>query len=185
MMEAARPGSARVVGCCALSRRTLILSCGSLMLVGQEARAEPLPGPRGQVILTVTGAIGRTNASGMAELDLAMLEGLGLHELTTWTPWTNGETEFAGVLASRLLSALDAHGSEVVGTALNDYKSIIPFDDFDSYDVLLATRMNGTPLRIRNKGPIWVIYPWSQYPELNDEVTRRKSVWQLNHLHVR
>jgi hypothetical protein len=68
---------------------------------------------------------------------------------------------------------------------MNDYKSIIPFEDFDSYDVLLATRMNGTPLRIRDKGPIWVIYPWSQYPELDDEVTRRKSVWQLNHLDVR
>jgi hypothetical protein len=172
-----------------LSRRALILSCGGLMLVGREAWAEPsgadLPSPLGQVVLTVTGAIGRTNASGSAELDLAMLERLGLHELTTWTPWTEGETEFVGVLARRLLSALDAGGAEVVGTALNDYKSTIPVEDFESYDVLLATRMNGAPLRIRDKGPIWVIYPWSQYPELDDEVTRRKSVWQLNHLHVR
>ena len=189
MARAAPLGSVRVPGSFVLSRRALILSCGTQMLVGQEAWAEPLhaalPSPRDQVIVTVTGAIGRTNAAGRAELDLAMLEGLGLHELTTWTPWTNGETKFAGVLGRRLLSALDAHGSEVVGTAMNDYKSIIPFDDFDSYDVLLATRMNGTPLRIRDKGPIWVIYPWSQNPELDDEVTRRKSVWQLNHLDVR
>jgi hypothetical protein len=159
------------------------------MLAGQMARAEPsggaLPTAVGPVILTVTGSIGRTNGAGRVELDLATLEGLGLHELTTWTPWTDDEEEFSGVLARRLLSALDARGSEAVGTALNDYKSSIPIEDFDRYDVLLATRMNGEQLRIRDKGPIWIIYPWSEYPELDDEVTRRKSVWQLNHLHVR
>jgi hypothetical protein len=172
-----------------LSRRALILSSVSLVLAGQKARAGSslgaLPTPVGSVVLTVTGSIGRTDGSGRVELDLATLEGLGLHELTTWTPWTNGEAEFSGVLARHLLSALDARGSEAVGTALNDYESIIPIDDFDRYDVLLATRMNGGLLRIRDKGPIWIIYPWSQYPELDDEVTRRKSVWQLNHLHVR
>ena len=184
MTEGAPPGATRRYRSVALSRRALILSCGSLMLV-REVRAASLPRPRDRVILTVTGAIGRTNASGKAELDLAMLEGLGLHELTTWTPWTDGDMAFEGVLARRLLSALDAHGSEAIGTALNDYKSTIPIEDFENYDVLLATRMNGAPLQVRDKGPIWVIYPWSEYPELDDEVTRRKSVWQLNHLHVR
>lgn len=172
-----------------LTRRQVALIGGAVALLGHEARAGsssvPLPSPRGKVILTVTGAIGRTNAPDRAEFDRATLEGLGLRELTTWTPWTNGEPEFKGVLARHLMSALDARGSEVVCTALNDYRTEIPADDFDSYDVLLATRMNGEPLEIRDKGPIWVVYPWSDHPELDDKVTRRKSVWQLNHLHVR
>jgi hypothetical protein len=171
-----------------LSRRQVALIGGALALVGHGARARPsaaLPSSSGKVILTVTGAIGRTNAPDGAEFDRATLEGLGLRELTTWTPWTNGEPEFEGVLARHLMSALDARGSEVVCTALNDYVSTIPLEDFDSYDVLLATRMNGTRLRVRDKGPVWIVYPWSDHPELDDEVTRRKSVWQLNHLHVR
>lgn len=172
-----------------LTRRQAALIGGALALLGRGARAgspsTALPGPHDKVILTVTGAIGRTNAPDRAEFDLATLEGLGLRELTTWTPWTNGEKEFEGVLARHLMSSLDARGSEVIGTALNDYRIGIPIEDFQSYDVLLATRMYGEPLGIRDKGPIWVVYPWSDNPELNDRVTRRKSVWQLNHLHVR
>jgi hypothetical protein len=51
--------------------------------------------------------------------------------------------------------------------------------------VLLAVRMNGQLMRTRDKGPIWIVYPWSGHPELDDFLTREKSVWQLNALHVR
>jgi hypothetical protein len=70
-------------------------------------------------------------------------------------------------------------------TALNQYDETIPLADFHTYDVLLALRMNGRPMRVRDKGPIWIIYPWSDYPELDDFLTREKSVWQLTALDVR
>jgi hypothetical protein len=62
---------------------------------------------------------------------------------------------------------------------------VIPIDDFHRYDVLLAVRMNGQLMRTRDKGPIWIVYPWSGHPELDDFLTREKSIWQLNALHVR
>ena len=58
------------------------------------------------MILTVTGAIGRTNGPGRIEFDLDALERLGLSKLTTWTPWTEGEIEFEGVWARRLMEAV-------------------------------------------------------------------------------
>jgi hypothetical protein len=83
------------------------------------------------------------------------------------------------------MEAVGARGSEVEVRALNDYKEVIPLDDFDKYDVLLAMRMNGRLMKVRDKGPIWIVYPWSEHPELDDFATREKSVWQLNVLHVR
>jgi hypothetical protein len=136
-------------------------------------------------VLTVTGAIGRTNAPGQADFDLRALERLGLVRLTTWTPWTEGEIEFEGVWARRLMEAVRARGTEVDALALNDYEQTIPLEDFDKYDVLLATRVNGRLMRVRDKGPIWIVYPWSGHPELDDFATREKSVWQLSALHVR
>ena len=147
--------------------------------------AASLGPPRDRVILTVTGAIGNTNAPGRAEFDLATLERLGVAKLTTWTPWTEGEIAFEGVRARRLMAAVDAKGTEVRAVALNDYTYTIPLDDFERYDVLLATRMNGQLMRVRDKGPVWIVYPWSEHPELDDFATREKSVWQLNALHVR
>lgn len=140
---------------------------------------------RHPVVLTVTGAIGATNAPGRAEFDLGTLEHLGLSRLKTWTPWTEGEIEFEGVWARRVMQVVDAQGTQVHAVALNDYEYTIPLEDFDRYDVLLATRMNGQLMRVRDKGPIWVVYPWSSHPELDDFATREKSVWQLNALHVR
>ena len=172
-----------------LNRRQLVAygalaSCavgGSIAALGGETLA-PAQDP---VILTVTGAIANTNAPGRADFDLANLEHLGLSKLVTWTPWTEGEIEFEGVLARRLMAAVGANGTEVHATALNQYDETIPLADFQSYDVLLALRMNGRPMRVRDKGPIWIIYPWADHPELDDFLTREKSVWQLTALDVR
>jgi hypothetical protein len=141
--------------------------------------------PQTPAILTVTGAIAYTNGSGRAAFDITGLERLGVTKLVTWTPWTEGEVEFEGILARRLMEAVGASGSEIDAPALNDYEQTIPMDDFYSYDVLLALRMNGDPMRVRDKGPIWIVYPRSDHPELDDFITREKSVWQLTALHVR
>jgi hypothetical protein len=171
-------------------RRRLLPLPGALALCAIGARiaplcAENLPLPHARVILTVTGALANADVSGRIEFDLSALERLGLSKVITWTPWTNGEVEFEGVLARRLMDAVGARGSEVEVRALNDYKEVIPIEDFSRYDVLLATRMNGQLMRVRDKGPIWIVYPWSDHSELDDFATREKSVWQLNALHVR
>jgi hypothetical protein len=127
--------------------------------------ANGLAPPRDRVVLTVTGAIAITNAPARADFDLESLERLGLVRLTTWTPWTEGEIEFEGVWARRLMQAVRAKGREVDALALNDYEQTIPLEDFDKYDVLLATRVNGRLMRVRDKGPIWIVYPWSEHSE--------------------
>ena len=162
----------------------------SVALLGAAATASAascdLPRPTGRVVLTVTGAIACTNAlDGRAEFDREALAGLGLTELTTRTPWTDGEVTFEGVLARDLMRAVGAEGTEVHAVALNDYEADIPLADFERYPVLLAMRADGEPLRVRDKGPLWVIYPWSRHPELGDADTRGKSVWQLELLDVR
>jgi hypothetical protein len=146
--------------------------------------AASTPGEDG-VILSVTGAISGAEGSGRIDFDLNALEQLGLTKLKTWTPWTEGDVEFEGVWARRLMQAVGAQGTEVEARALNDYEEVIPIDDFHRHDVLLAVRMNGQLMRTRDKGPIWIVYPWSDHPELDDFATREKSVWQLNALHVR
>ena len=87
-------------------RRRFLLLAGTLFLgtVGPAiapiaAQASP---PHDGVILTVTGALANA-ASGRVEFDRSALERLGLTKLTTWTPWTEGEVEFEGVLARRLV----------------------------------------------------------------------------------
>jgi hypothetical protein len=158
-----------------------------MLVLAMAARlhAAELRAPEGAVVLTIEGAITHTNAPGRAEFDRAMLEEIGLSRLRTWTPWTDGEQEFEGVSAHQLMAAVGATGTTLRAVALNDFESVIPLADFERYPVLLAMRLEGRQLEVRDKGPLWIVYPWSDYPELDDLPTRRKSVWQLRSLHVR
>jgi len=152
---------------------------------GPAARAGDLPQPLGPVILTVSGAIAHTNAEGVAKFDRNMLEDIGSWELKTMTAWFEDEVYFEGVLARELLAVVAAEGEVVHATALNDYSVEIPLDDFLTYDVLFALKMNGSYMKIRDKGPIWVVYPQNAHEELDKPEIHSRWIWQLESIEIR
>jgi hypothetical protein len=106
--------------------------------------------------------------------------------LTTENEFVDGPTEFVGPLARDVLALLDKPGAEsAVLTAANDYAIEIPLSDFEQYDVIFATAMDGNRLSLRDKGPIWVIYPMSQNAELRDAVYNDRLIWQLVRVEVK
>lgn len=148
------------------------------------ASTEPLPEPSGRVILTIDGAIKKRNAPSTARFDLAMLRALGTTEIRTETSWTDGIVVFRGVLARTVMRAVGATGSAVQAAALDGYSSLVPMSDFEKYDVILAYEMNGKQLTRRNKGPLWIIYPWTERPELMMTNAASHAVWHLKSLTV-
>ncbi len=149
------------------------------------AGAEDFPPPAGSVLLRVTGDIAHTNAGERAEFDRQALAALGLHKIRTTTAWTDGVVEFEGPLLCDLLDLVGARGTTLFASALNDYTVQIPVADCRRYPVLLALRWNGRELRVRDKGPIWIVYPRDDYPELRSEVVNSRWIWQLVRLDVR
>lgn len=144
--------------------------------------AADLPAPKGNVLLVVKGAITRTNAGAEARFDRAAFEALGMTKLTTTTAWHEKDTLFEGVLARKLMQAVGATGRSVTAIAANDYRVTIPIADFAKYDVLLATHIDGEQLRLRTKGPIWMIYP--DGIDLAPLVRQERMIWQLIELDV-
>lgn len=137
-------------------------------------------------ILTVTGAISPPDGGGgSVEFSLDSLEGIGTVELVTETPFTKGPVNFKGVPLRLLLERVGAKGQTVHAVALNDYAVDVPAEDATRFDVLLATRVDDRPLPIREKGPIWLVYPWSRHPELASPVYQARSIWQVRTLEVR
>jgi hypothetical protein len=153
----------------------------SAALGKKQLDAEPV----GPVILTVTGNIEGVGSGPVVRLDRAMLESLGVTTLTTSTAWTEGDSEFEGVLVRDLLEAVGAEGTVVLATALNDYVASIPLRELYDYPVLLAFKMDGRDLELRDKGPIWIVYPRDQYEELNNSLIDKNWVWQLSELEIR
>ena len=144
--------------------------------------AEQLASPAGEVLLIVGGGIENTNKGDEAHFDREMLRALGMTEIVTRTPWHEKNTVFEGVLAHRVMAAVGAKGTSVRATAANDYKVSLPFEDFAGYDILLAMRIDGEALRLRTRGPIWVIYP--KGTNLPAHTREERMIWQLVELHV-
>ena len=148
-------------------------------------RPTPLPATTGPVLLSVTGQVSRRNTPTGADFDLAMLEALPQHSFQTHTPWDTGPRRFSGPLLREVLAQAGAQGRELRAEALNRYAVDIPVDDLARYPVLLATRLDGQLMRVRDRGPLFVIYPFDDAPELKGQRHYDRSIWQLRHLQVR
>lgn len=146
--------------------------------------AEPLEKPKGKIILRVSGQISNTNSGSMAEFDLAGLEALGLSSFKTSTPWHNNEITFEGVLLEKLMDVVGAKGKSVKAIAWNDYTVTIPIDDFKRFGTLLALKRDGEYMTVRDKGPLFIVYPYNQDTQLQNQAYYTRSVWQLKKLIV-
>ena len=96
----------------------------------------------------------------------------------------DGVKKFAGPLGEALLDAVGASGTQLKVIALNDYITVIPISDFRDYDVILATKLDDAPMSVRDKGPIFVIYPFDEHPTLNNETYYGRSAWQVKSIEV-
>lgn len=156
----------------------------AMLLSAVASAASALEAPDGRVLLSVDGDIQTTNVGEKAVFDAEMLESLAGRTIETRTPWHDGSQTFRGPLARSVLEAVGAQGEVVIASALNDYTAEIPVSDLERYDVILATHMNGERMTVRERGPIFVIYPFDENPSLHQETVYGRSVWQVNGLTV-
>ncbi|MES2926100.1 MAG: molybdopterin-dependent oxidoreductase [Pseudomonadota bacterium] len=141
--------------------------------------------PTGTVVLTIDGAISQTNNGSQAQFDMAMLEKLPQHSFSTQTPWYPSAVTFTGPLLRDVLAAVGAKGKNITAVALNDYKTEIPIDDATRHDVIVARLMNNRPMRVREKGPLFIVYPFDTKAELRSELYYNRAAWQLHILRIR
>jgi hypothetical protein len=144
-----------------------------------------LPGSRqpaaaaAPAILTVDGDL----PGGARDFTLAEFEALGIVPLRTTTPWSRGPQQFSGVPLATVLQAVGrADATALRAEALNRYSVGLSAADAFAHGALLATRLAGEPMRVRDRGPIWLVYPWSEHPELDRPELHERSIWQLRRL---
>ncbi len=167
------------------SRRLFI---GLPLLLGCPALPVHAATTPSDAVLVVSGAaLGPPAKGGKQAFDLAALQQLPQRKLRAATPWYNGTNEFAGPLLRDVLAAAGAPASGIETlrcTALNDYRVQIPIDDVRRYDVVLAHEFNGKPMSVREKGPLFVIYPFDELPELRTTTYYNRCIWQLKAIDI-
>jgi len=169
------------------ARRAFLLGASALPALPALLALPPaaaLERPRGPVVLTLRGRLRDSHDAGGAHFDMAMLEALPQASFATRTPWYREPRRFTGPLLRDLLDAVGAEGSVLRLVALNDYRVEMPVDDARRHDVIVARLLDERPMAVRDKGPLFVIYPFDAHPELRSAVYYGRSAWQLRTIDV-
>lgn len=154
----------------------LALLGGNYALATPEIKGEP--------VLWVSGNISQKNTDDGAVFDEAMLNKLNIKSI-----WTNNHVveqvvEYRGPTLSSLLEYVGAQGTQVKVIAWDDYVVTISISDIEKYGVLLATHEAGVRMTIDDKGPLFVVFPFKDNPELRNDFYYSLTVWQVRELVV-
>lgn len=132
-----------------------------------------------EIVLTVT------NGDDVVEYDLSTLEAMSSTTFETTTIWTEGPQTFTGVSLQALLQDLDIDDGVILASAINDYTVEIPVSDAVTGGPIIAYSNNGSAMSIRDKGPLWIVYPYDSKTEYQAEIIYSRSIWQLDRIAVK
>ena len=92
--------------------------------------------------------------------------------------------EFAGVSLKDFLAEIGVAEGRLSAVAINDYAIEIPVSDAVAGGPLIAYEMNGRAMSPREKGPLWIVYPYDSNVDYQSETIYSRSIWQLARIDV-
>ena len=167
-----------------MNNRRLFTVSALLGALTLSSAALALDAPKERPILVISGKITTKNAGEVARFDMKMIEALPQHSFTTSTPWFDRPVKFTGPLLADVLAAVKASGSNVSAVAINDYRITIPAADAAKFQVIVARLIDDKPIPVREKGPLFVVYPFDSSAELRTSTYYERSIWQLKALDI-
>jgi hypothetical protein len=135
-------------------------------------------------ILTVTGDVAASSEGTQWHFEESDLRALPLEQFVTDTIWTEGTQTFEGVSLSALLTHVGASNGTLLATAANDYTVSIPTSDAIENGPIIAYLRNGEKMSLRDKGPLWIVYPFAGNDAYKTEQYYSRSIWQLDRIEV-
>ncbi len=130
----------------------------------------------GETLLTFS------RAGEVSMFDMEALVSMGPVEISTTTIWTDGVQTFTGVPLNTFLAEVNVSDGVLKATAVNDYAVEVPVTDAVADGPIIAYLNNGEPMSVRDKGPLWIVYPFDSNPKYQTEVVYSRSIWQLDRL---
>ncbi len=134
----------------------------------------------GETLLTVVDRRGGSETA----FDRDTLEAMRQVSYRTGTIWTDGVHEFRGVPLSEVLKAAGVAQGRLVLHATNDYSADIPIEGVEDDVPMIALLLDGAEMSLRDKGPLWIVYPYDRSTDYQSEVIYTRSVWQLVRIEV-
>lgn len=160
-----------------LARRTMFGIATAILATWGLATA----GQTEETLLTISGELDDAATVSLSDADLTALPTI---EFETGTIWSEGVKTFSGPSLKSVLEHAGAGSGDLLLVAANDYKVSLPRDVVEDDYPIVANRIDGKPFGIREKGPLWVVFPYDSEARFQSELVYSYSVWQLIEIEV-
>jgi hypothetical protein len=156
------------------------------MLQTSQLIAQSIPLGDREKVLTIRVYNSAGEPGNLREITLSIkdLEKFPLVSVRTETQWTDGVLHFRGPLMRDLLNDVGAAGDLIQVNGLDGRSVVIPREDIEKYDVIIACQVDGNYFSVRERGPLWIIYPWSNNPEIQSAAYYDRGIYHLSSLNV-
>jgi hypothetical protein len=169
------------------------------------ASAQGAKATQGPALLTVTGAIAKTNRGPFDPvLDVMMVKQkltfdkartFGFAELAAMPAVTIKPTleydskrhELKGPLLTTVLQACGATGGKLAMRAVDGYAPTLTVADARKYGYIVATHLDGRPMPLGGLGPLWAVFEPDRFPEAAAKPVDQRFAgcpWALFHIDV-
>jgi hypothetical protein len=149
-----------------------------------KAALDHTGGLRGPALLTVTGAIGKTNRPAMDPVrdqmmhkqklsfdkafafDFAALSALPAIEIRPTLEFDGTVHSLRGPRMSAVLTAAGARltpASKVLLRAVDGYATSVSMTELTAMSMIVATHLDGQPMALGGLGPLWAVYDADRY----------------------
>lgn len=157
------------------NRPGLVLGCLLVTIVTSfVARAD-------DAILVLSGKV-PNGAVTLTRDDIARLPQHTLTEQPTSFP---APIAFRGPALAEVLKLAGATGSDITLTAADDYAIDIAADEIKAFDPILAIEKDGVRMAPDDFGPFFVMWPFKETPEIDNETFQAKAIWSVVKIEVK
>lgn len=98
----------------------------------------------------------------------------------TSSPWFNQSKTFNGPLLKDILNDAGIKATDnLTVTALDKYQVNIPASDAWKESVILTREVDGQKLKVKDKGPTWIMYNFDAKAALKSDTYYSRCPWQI------
>ena len=117
---------------------------------------------------------------GVIKFTRADLEAMQQVEITTSNAFMDHPATFRGPSAYALIDQIGRAGANVVRlSSANEFFIDVDIAELADYGVILAIEVDDKRLTMRDRGPIWLMYPVDQFEELQNPSMNNRLIWHL------
>jgi hypothetical protein len=169
------------------------------------ADAQQAKGLKGPALLTVTGAIGKTNRGPLDGVldqmmvkqklafdkahafDFSALAALPAVTIHPTLEYDKKKHELKGPLLATVLQAAGATGGKLAMRAVDGYAPAISVADAQKYRFIVATHLDGQTMPLGGFGPLWALYEPDKFADMAAKPLDQRFAqcpWGLYHIDV-